>query len=309
MAKKLFTALVVLFLFTVTCHADISNDMYYRTEGNTITYGGSLSGLDGISDTDYSLIINFFDGDKMLYADSFTVNKSLSEFSMEEKSITLSKSPSSTITSKIMLWDNLNSCKPLTNFYDNNKVNTYYGVIDRVSYSTNEDAYVARIIKTDGTRESFVIKQYNVIAGSSSSVAFDLYNAVYAGIDISSNNEIEFADSTTLESAENRVISYRLDGRNAIYNIQFLETITVADATFNQNTSKIGDYNIASDTSIINATEIGEDNLDTGTYTTSDISAITVDSLIDNQMYSVIMAKPYSSDLYDFVIVMAGTIL
>lgn len=117
MAKKLLTALMVLFLFSVTCYADISNDTYFYTNGNTLSFGGVADGLEGLSNTDYKAIMAFYDEQGMLWAGTYSANAADSKLNPLQRNITLPRTPGN-VTGKLMLWDGLGTCRPLTETFD-----------------------------------------------------------------------------------------------------------------------------------------------------------------------------------------------
>ena len=140
MAKKLLTALMVLFLFSVNCYADISNDKYFYTNENTLSFGGVADGLEGLSNTDYKAIMAFYDEQGMLWAGSFSANAADSKFNPLQQNITLPRTPGK-VTGKLMLWDGLESGKPLTETFNINQsigIETNLSLVDSVGSAIDE---------------------------------------------------------------------------------------------------------------------------------------------------------------------------
>ena len=73
--KKLL-AIFFLFLITITCsvNADMVNDMYYYTYGDTLSYGGTINGIAGLSNSDYNAFLGFYDEQGMLCAERISVS-------------------------------------------------------------------------------------------------------------------------------------------------------------------------------------------------------------------------------------------
>ncbi len=181
-----------------------------------------------------------------------------------------------------------------------------YGIIDRVSYSTNEDAYVARIIKADGTRENVAIKTTGVIKGDSTSEAFDLYNAAYAGTALTTNEEIKTA-TNSLDAVASRIVSYKINSKGELNTVEFITGVTASAAEYKESSMKVGNYRISDATAIIDATKIGAANINNAAaYTASDIAATTADIFADGEAYTVVLADKGQDNCYKFALVLAG---
>ncbi len=181
-----------------------------------------------------------------------------------------------------------------------------YGIIDRVSYSTNEDAYVARIIKADGTRENVTIKATGVLKSSTGSVAYDLYNAVYAGTDLTSNEAIKTA-TNSLDAVANRIVSYKINTKGELNTVEFITGVTASSAEYKESSMKIGNYRISDATAIVDATKIGTSNINNATaYTASDLAAGSTSLFVDGETYTVILADKGQDNCYKFALVLAG---
>ena len=185
-----------------------------------------------------------------------------------------------------------------------------YGIIDRVSYSTNDDAYVARIIKADGTRENVAIKTTGVIKGDATSEAFDLYNAVYGctgGDILAANTGIVGANDTTLDVVANRIAAYKINSKGELNTVEFITGVTASSAEYKESSMKVGNYRISDATAIIDATKIGAANINNAAaYTASDIAATTADIFADGETYTVVLADKGQDNCYKFALVLAG---
>ena len=181
-----------------------------------------------------------------------------------------------------------------------------YGIIDRVSYSTNDDAYVARIIKADGTRENVAIKATGVLKGNATSAAFDLFNAAYAGTTLANNEAIKTA-TNSLDAVANRIVSYKINSKGELNTVEFIAGVTASTAEYKESSMKIGSYRISDATAIIDATKVGVSNINNASaYTASDIAATTADIFADGETYTVVLADKGQDNCYKFALVLYG---
>ena len=189
-----------------------------------------------------------------------------------------------------------------------------YGIIDRVSYSTNDDAYVARIIKADGTRENVAIKTTGVIKGASTSTAEELYEAVYGcSLDAIDNiktgklNDNTTAIDTALAAVASRIAAYKINSKGELNTVEFIPGVTATTQEYKESSMKIGSYRISDATAIIDATKIGAANINNASaYTASDIAATTADIFADGEQYTVVLADKGQDNCYKFALVLAG---
>lgn len=184
-----------------------------------------------------------------------------------------------------------------------------YAVIDRVSYSTNNDAYVARLIKADGTRESVEIKATGAIKGNTSSEAHDLYNTVYGltgGSAFTANSQINGATSTTLATVDNRVITYKINSKGELNNVEFIGG-TSHTGEFTAKSNKVGSFRLSDATAIIDATAVGTTNINnTANYSASDLLSGSLDTFVDGEQYTILAADKAADGYYKFVLVLVG---
>lgn len=185
-----------------------------------------------------------------------------------------------------------------------------YGIIDRVSYSTNEDAYVARIIKADGTRENVAIKTQLTIDGTGSQLAWNLYDLVYTGASIASNANINGASSVALENIEDRVVAYKINSKGELSEVNFIADAVNAGAAYEykESTNKINAIKFSDASVIIDATGVGTSNINTGNaYTMSQIKVGSLETFVDGETYHIVAADKSKTDgCYKFVIVLTG---
>lgn len=210
-----------------------------------------------------------------------------------------------------------------------------YGIIDRVSYSTNDDAYVARLIKADGTRENVAIKTAGVIKGNPSSTAKELYEAVYNVTigDISEiklgtwDNDADDADNNgkvdaptsdnasvdatarvnvALDAVTNRIAAYKINSKGELNTVEFITGQADTTADYKENSMKLGNYRISESTAVIDATKINTNINNASAYTASDILAGSVDMFVDGEEYSVVVADKGQDNCYKFVLVLDG---
>ena len=185
-----------------------------------------------------------------------------------------------------------------------------YGVIDRVSYSTNEDAYVARIIKADGTRENVAVKTAGVLAGSDNTdtQAFDLYNRIYNVEDEALENNSEIKDAEfELNSVANRVVSYKINSKGELNSVAFFtgNNIATADGAYKESSMKLDGYRISEATAILDATKV-DDIDDTTLYTASDLAAGSTAMFVDGEDYVVVLADKGQDGCFKFALVLEG---
>ncbi len=184
-----------------------------------------------------------------------------------------------------------------------------YAVIDRVSYSQTSDAYVARLIKADGTRETVEIKALGSIKGNTSSEAHDVYNTVYGltgGSAFIANTQINTATSTTLAPVASRVITYKVNSKGELNNIEFIGGTQDA-GEFSAKSNKVGSYRLNEATAIVDVTDIGSSNINnTAQYSASDIAAGSLDTFVDGEQYTIVAADKGDDGYYKFVLVLVG---
>ena len=190
--------------------------------------------------------------------------------------------------------------------YDELATAKNYGIIDRVSYSTNDDAYVARIIKADGTRETVAVKKTGVIKGQDASEAFTLYNNVYAGAALTANTQINGA-TNALKAVANRIVTYKINSKGELNTVEFIGGVTATTQEYKENSMKIGSYRINDATAIIDATKIGVTNIDDATaYAVADLAQVSADMFVDGEQYTVILADKGADNCYKFALVLWG---
>ena len=195
-----------------------------------------------------------------------------------------------------------------------------YAVIDRVSYSSNNDAYVARLIKADGTRESLEIKATGVIKNQPTSEAHDLYDLVYATALSGSaaaptgtvgNEDIAATSSTVLKSLANRIITYKVNSKGELNNVEFITGTEVANE-YTDKSNKIGSIKMSDATAVVDFTAAGAANgsdakvTDTSKYSASDLAAGSLDTFVDGEQYTVVAADKGDDGYYKFVVVVVG---
>ena len=193
-----------------------------------------------------------------------------------------------------------------------------YGIIDRVSYSANDDAYVARIIKADGTRENVTIKTAGVIKGIAASTAKDLYNETYGTVDLGGDITVDetlttdaqiktAAGTDTLKEAANRIVSYKINSKGELNTVEFITGTLASGVEYKESTMKIGNYRISDATAIVDATSVGAANImDATAYTASDLASGSVDMFVDGETYTVVLADKGQDNCYKFALVLAG---
>lgn len=192
-----------------------------------------------------------------------------------------------------------------------------YAVIDRVSYSTNNDAYVARLIKADGTRESVEIKSKGIIKNNpigggladADTEAFHLYNLVYGltgGSALSANNQINSQTATALAGVASRVITYKVNSKGELNNVEFIGG-TSHTGEFTAKSNKVGSFRLSDATAIIDATAVGTTNINnTANYSASDLLSGSLDTFVDGEQYTILAADKAADGYYKFVLVLVG---
>ncbi|MBP3359948.1 MAG: hypothetical protein J6N52_03770, partial [Clostridia bacterium] len=142
-----------------------------------------------------------------------------------------------------------------------------YGVIDRVYIDNNSGDYKVRVIKADGTRVSYALKDTNAATGLAETVYTD-----------------DTIDGDTLEALEKRIITYKLNTSSEIHTIDFIEPVSDHNSEYTENSTKVGFIRMAESTQVVDLTDI----YNQPTYTASDIKAASLASFIDGEEYSVL---------------------
>ena len=169
--------------------------------------------------------------------------------------------------------------------YDESVSSKNYAIIDRVYLDNNSGDYKARIIKADGTRSSYALKDTNAAA--------DLAKSVYTD---------DAIDGDTLEALEKRIITYKLNTRSEIHTIDFIEPVSDLNSEYTENSTKVGSIRMAESTQVVDLTDI----YNQPTYTASDIKAASLASFIDGEEYSVLGVDKSTDGYYRFVIILEG---
>jgi len=178
--------------------------------------------------------------------------------------------------------------------YDETASSKNYAIIDRVYTDINAGEDKVRIIKADGTRASYIVKD----AATSTLAA-----------------QIAYTDDKkdgNLEALENRVISYKLNSSEEIHTIAVLST-TIEKDEYNENSVKVSAAKMNDATQIVDLTDIATVapsgstyTVSTSTYSVSDIAAATLASFIDGEEYTVIAADKNTDGYYKFVVIVDG---
>lgn len=87
-------------------------DFYVSLSGNKIYWGGGLTLDQKLSEENYSLILGFYDGTKMVSAYMTELDEDITAFSFSEQLTRLSYAPEC-VTAKAFLWSSASECIPL----------------------------------------------------------------------------------------------------------------------------------------------------------------------------------------------------
>ena len=189
-----------------------------------------------------------------------------------------------------------------------------YAVIDKVAYSTDKDAYTARLIKPDGTRTVVTVKATGSVKGTSPSdtqtkTPADLYNMVYNTSKTLS--EIKSNPANTLKTIENRMVAYKVNTAGELNNVEALDIDMTAASTayeYVERSNKVNTIKMNDATAIIDLSGFTgtKDWDDVDTYTASDIKAGSLDSFVDGETYKVIAADEDDNGISKFVLITEG---
>lgn len=163
-----------------------------------------------------------------------------------------------------------------------------FGIIDKVWRDSNDDKKV-RLIKADGTRISYVARNTN-------SEYDNALKLVYQ------------TGTTKLNNVEDRVVSYKLNSKNEIYDITAIEMSNSGSSEYKESTGKIGGAKLDESTQIIDLSSMttGAWN-DVDKYTTSDIAAGSLDALSDGEDYTVLFGdKSDNTSCHRIVVILEG---
>ena len=86
--------------------------MYYYTYGDTLSYGGTINGIAGLSNSDYNAFLGFYDEQGMLCAERISVSAEDEKLNIPQQNINLFRTPGK-VMAKLMLWSDDNSYTPL----------------------------------------------------------------------------------------------------------------------------------------------------------------------------------------------------
>ena len=164
-----------------------------------------------------------------------------------------------------------------------------FGIIDKVWRDSNDDKKV-RLIKADGTRISYVARNTNSEYDDALKLAYQ-------------------TGTTTLNNVEDRVVSYKLNSKNEIYDITAIAMTKSEDGSeYKESTGKIGGAKLDESTQIIDLSSMKKNawnNVDS--YTTSDIAAGSLDALSDGENYTVLYGdKSDNTSCHRIVVILEG---
>lgn len=160
-----------------------------------------------------------------------------------------------------------------------------YGVIDRVYLDNNSGDYMTRIIKADGTRESYVLKDM--------SDASRLAGVVYQN---------GYLDGGELTALEDRIITYQLNSRNELHSTYFVDVVADMNSEYSEKLTKVGSIKMSESTQVIDLTHVYGNQV----YTESDIKSASLATFVDGEEYSVLGVDKDEDGYYRFVIILDG---
>ncbi len=173
-----------------------------------------------------------------------------------------------------------------------------FGIIDRVAQDANGDEKI-RIIKADGTRQSYDIKQTIITTAK----------------------DIAYSSGTTLRQVVNRAVSYKVNSNGEVVEVtpltgDYTSDTTVAELVvgdYKESSMKIGGVSLSDATQIIDLSEtvtVASDNssvTEPNTYIASDIKAASLASFIDEEEYKILAFDQHPTDkTYRFVVILQG---
>ena len=172
-----------------------------------------------------------------------------------------------------------------------------FGVIDRVHKNTNTDEEEIRIIKADGTRQTYIAKD---------STIFDAAEAMAYGAGNDSSDPLVAIYDGGASPVENRVVKYKTNSKgeiNAIENVG----VASASASYTESSTRVGSARMGAASQILDLTAVvAADPTDTSTYTAADIKAGSIDTFVDGEDYTVLYGDRANDGTYRFVIVLTG---
>ncbi len=151
-------------------------------------------------------------------------------------------------------------------------------ILENVWLNTAEDIYFVKLILPDGEVVNYEVKEEDDV--------WDLMNIVFVDAESGEKNPLY-----------DRVITYKLNSSNLIYNVDYAD-YKEAEAGYAADMNKIGSVKLGSGTKLLDASEYDGK--------TSDIVAIPVDMLSDGAEYWIYAYDKLEDGTYSFVLVMSG---
>ncbi|MBQ7975829.1 MAG: S-layer homology domain-containing protein [Clostridia bacterium] len=184
-----------------------------------------------------------------------------------------------------------------------------FGVIDRVHKNTNTDEEEIRIIKADGTRQTYIAKDTDIFA-EAKGIAYANYG------------------TGELKDVENRTVKYKTNSKGEVNDVEAI-TMTPASASYTESSTRVGSARMGAATQILDITTIvamddvdmlGNNDTDAAdkydddiaaanyasAYTAADIKAGSIDTFVDGEDYTVLYGDRANDGTYRFVIVLTG---
>jgi hypothetical protein len=191
--------------------------------------------------------------------------------------------------------------------YETNTLAAKYAVIDKLVWSTSEEAYKATIITTEGAAKVYVVDDSKVVGAQKPITSVEnLMKAVYTAP--TNAGAYWVGNNTAKKHVKDRVIEYKVSTTSGeITALEFLPVKTSYAENnkyaYNENNTSIGTVKMSDATKIYDAIEYLADNYDK--Y--NKLTIATLDAFVDDTKYAAYAYGDKLSDgTYPIVIVTAG---
>ena len=168
-----------------------------------------------------------------------------------------------------------------------------YAVIDRAYNDSVNEENIIRLIKADGTRESYKAKDTTVFTAAET-------------IAYGSGNDA----SDPLLGYASRLVEYKVNSLGEVVSISAIGATNSGNVAFAANANRVGTVRMDEATKILDLTgianKVGGNLDDATTYTASDIKAGALSSFVDGELYTVLGYKPAGYNTATFAVVVAG---
>lgn len=192
--------------------------------------------------------------------------------------------------------------------YDELASSKNFGIIDRVYYDNNQGEYRVRIIKGDGVRSSYTVRD-QAAAETAGKIAYG------------STTSSDWDKVASLTPIVDRVVTYKLNTNSEIHSIYNTEDgdngfdyKVASKSEYSQSGTKVSSVKMNDATQIVDLSKIVDSSTlgDLATaetedsYSASDVQTASLSSFVDGEEYSVIGFDRSTDGYYRFVIVVEG---